>query len=318
MIPLDYLNQTLLHRSPNNGLQDSHLIHDSSSISNLTIPEATHPSLTLIVILNRHFFFPFLKITLLIPINNTLLYNNLAYDSRRISFFSLHNFDNLIRFRDILIALLALQSSLRKHGGLDPQYTLPIRSLLFFRVPISSSRTWACCSFNTSHFILLRYFLWVLVFRLALYFYSFSNGSDIKLGFARDIKNVWLARKTTVFLSLVFFARVAYRLCWLYYSCFLGLFWCVTLVFLERKGRCYLPRGLGTPRGLFVHDGILDFDEPVGLVCLYWKKDLLLPCILYYSFKAFTLLLLVLHSDLSCLFAKRVRSDLLYLVYPGE
>lgn len=77
------------------------------------------------------------------------------------------------------------------------------------------------------------------------------------MGFARDVKNVWLARKTPVFSSLVLF----FLLRGLHIDLLVVLFlfpwvvWCVTLVVLERKGRCYLPRGLGTPRGFLYTTG---------------------------------------------------------------
>jgi len=106
-----------------------------------------------------------------------------------------------------------------------------------------------------------------------------------KLGFARDVKNVWLAGKTLVCFSFGFSARVHIDL-----LAVLLLFpwdvWCVTLAF--RKDMVVAIFLAEWARlAVFVHDGILDFDEPVGLVCFYLgRKTYLLPCILYHSFKA--------------------------------
>lgn len=122
MILRDYLHQTLLHQSLNNGSHEPYL-HSRLSTTWPTTIRGPHGDATSrpfgdirststpldllhisLVYLEPHdsdlsyisysdspsqrtFFF--LKITLLIIINNTLLYNNLAYDLRRISFFAL-------------------------------------------------------------------------------------------------------------------------------------------------------------------------------------------------------------------------------------
>lgn len=61
------------------------------------------------------------------------------------------------------------------------------------------------------HIYISHFLVWFSVFLDLRCIFILSTGSDIKLGFAGDIKNVWLARKTPVF-YLCFFARGAYRL----------------------------------------------------------------------------------------------------------
>lgn len=112
-------------------------------------------------------------------------------------------------------------------------------------------------------------------------------------------------------------ARVAYRLagCTIFVS--LGCLVRYTCCFGKKRTLLSSSR-IGHASWVFVHDRILDFDEPVGLVCLYLGRKTYY-CLVFYTILSKFLHFYCLYCTATChvcLFAKRIRLDLLHLVYP--